>query len=288
MPMMLRSSIPIAATACVLLAACRNGAVPNQVLAKPAPPSAAPIARTNGPWAYHPSTQRQSFTVDQTAVVAIRLDTSTHSDTVSTHADIAIATTTAGSTSGTVTAYSVQGAGRAAATPAGLTLPFPFRAEVSASGQQFGFTAPRDATPCSSIALAAMHSLHDLWFRAPDTLRIGTAWSDSTSYVVCRDGIPLRATAHRSFRVSGSSERNDRVVLTVSRTSRSTLDGAGTQFGEAVGVSGAGSGSLDYEIDTTSGEVVSAKGSATLDLTLRSRVRTQVVRQTVEIRIARS
>jgi hypothetical protein len=78
------------------------------------------------------------------------------------------------------------------------------------------------------------------------------------------------------------------VVLTVSRTSRSTLDGAGTQFGEAVGVSGAGSGSLDYEIDTTSGEVVSAKGSATLDLTLRSRVRTQVVRQTVEIRIARS
>lgn len=285
-----RKSFTVAAAACALFAACRAGTVPNQVLTKPAPVSVAPpVARASvGPWAYRPSTQRQGFTVEQTAVIAIHADTSTRTDTISTHVELAFTRAASGATGGNVTAYAVQGAGRGATLPAGLALPFPFRADYSASGQQLDFTAPRDATPCSSVALAAAQSLRDLWFRAPDTLRVGTTWSDSSSYVVCRDAIPLRATARRAFRVSGSLERDGRVVLTVSRISRTTLDGTGAQFGETVGVNGAGSGSLDYELDTTSGEIVSAKGTSTLDLTLRSRVRTQVVRQTVEIRIGRS
>jgi hypothetical protein len=286
----LRRSFPIAAAACALFAACSGGTVPSQVFTKPAPVSVAPpAARTSaGPWAYRPSTQRQAFTVDQTAVIAIRPDTAARTDSISTHVEVAFTRAPSGGTNGNVTAYTVQGAARAAVSPAGLTLPFPFRAEYSASGQQLDFTAPRDATPCSSIALAAAQSLRDLWFKAPDSLRVGSAWSDSSSYVVCRDAIPLRATARRSFRVSGSSEHDGHAVLTISRTSRTTLDGTGTQFGETVGVSGAGGGSLDYELDMTSGEILSAKGTSTLDLTLRSRVRTQVVRQTVEIRIGRS
>jgi len=275
--------------ACALITACRGGAVPNQVLTKPAPVSvAAPAARTAGPWGYRPSTQRQGFTVDQTAVIAIRLDTAARTDTISTHAEITFTRATSGGMSGSISAFAVQGSGRAAATPAGITLPFPFRAESPASGLQLDFTAPRDATPCSSVALAAMQSMRDLWFKAPDTLRVGTTWSDSASYVVCRDAVPLRATARRSFRVSQSSERDGRVVLTISRILRSTLDGTGAQFGETVSVNGAGSGSIDYELDTSVGEVLSAKGTSTLDLTLKSRVRTQVVRQTVEIRIGRS
>jgi len=284
----LRYAAVAAASACTLLAACRSSAVPNQVFTKPAPPSVvAPVPRTNTSWAFHPSTPRQNFVIDQTAVVAIRLDTDTRTDTISTHAEITFATT-AGATSGTVSAYAVRNAGRAATTPQGLALPFPFRAEYSANGQQLGFTAPRDAAPCASLALAAAQSLRDLWFSAPDTLRVGAAWSDSSSYVVCRDGIPLRATARRAFRVAGSSERDGKVILTISRISRSTLDGAGAQFGESVGVTGAGSGSLDYELDTARGEIVSAKGAATLDLTLRGRARAQAVHQAVEIRISRN
>ena len=79
------------------------------------------------------------------------------------------------------------------------------------------------------------------------------------------------------------------MVLTISRTSRITISTEPVRnSGEAVGVNGTGSGSLDYVLDVSSGEVVSAKGSATLDLTLRSRLRSQVVRQTVEIRIGRT
>ena len=277
------------ASACALLAACRGGAVPNQVFTKPAPARATPpAARENGPWAYHPSSQRQGFTVDQSAVITIRLDTVTRTDTIASHAEVSFTRATSGGMSGNIIAFAVQGSGRGAGTPAGLALPFPFRAEYSASGRQFDFTSPRDAAPCSSVALSAAQSLRDLWFNAPDTLRVGTTWSDSSTYVVCRDAIPLRAISRRSFRVSAFSERDGRALLTIARVSRSTLDATGAQFGETVGVTGAGSGLLDYVFDATSGEVVSAKGTSTLDLTLRSRLRTQVVRQTVEIRIGRS
>ena len=146
----------------------------------------------------------------------------------------------------------------------------------------------REAVPCASTALPVTQSLRDLWFRPPDTLRISTTWEDSSSYVVCRDGIPLRATVHRTFRITGTAERNGRLLLTIARQSRTTIEGNGAQFGEAVAVSGAGSGQLAYDFDPASGEVLGATGNATLDFSLRSRLRTQIVRQTVEIRIGRS
>jgi hypothetical protein len=284
----LRNAVILVACCGTLLAACRSGAVPNQVLTKPAPPSvAAPVPRTSGPWAFHPSTQRQNFILDQTAVVAIRLDSAARVDTISTHAEITF-TTAAGATSGSVGAFVVQSAGRAAAVPPGLTLPFPFRAEYSASGQQLGFTAPRDASPCSSLALASAQSLRDLWFRMPDTLRVGSAWSDSSSYVVCRDGIPLRATVRRAFRVVDAVEWEGHTRLDIARTARTSIDGTGTQFGESITVSGTGSGTMLYTLDTVSGDVVSADGTSALDFSVRGRLRSQSVRQTVRSSVRRN
>src|ERR1019366_7354992 len=166
---MLRSSALALAASCSLLAACHGGTVPKQVLTTPAAVSApAPIARANGPWSYRPSTQRQGFVVDQRAVIAIRLDTATRIDTVSSHAEVAftVAPLTGGLT-GNVGAFLVQGAGRAAATPVGLATPFPLRAEYSVRGLQLDFTVPHDAVPCASTALAVAQSLRDLWFRPP-------------------------------------------------------------------------------------------------------------------------
>jgi hypothetical protein len=227
--------------------------------------------------------------VDQRALIAIRRDTSTETDTVSSHAEITFtAAPAAGGVSGGVTAFLVGGTGRAAATPSGLAIPFPFRAEYAARGLQLDFTAPRDASPCASASLAVAQSLRDLWFRPPDTLRVGTTWQDSSSYLVCRDGIPLRATVRRTFNVFGTVEENGRLLLAVSRLARVTIEGSGAQFGEPVDVSGAGSGRLVYNLDPANGQVVSADGNATLEFTLRTRLRSQSVRQTVEIRIVRS
>lgn len=276
------------AAGCWFLAACGSGTVPNQVLTKPAPVSApVPVARTTGLWLYRPSSQRQSFIVDQSATIVIRQDTATRTDTVSSHTEVAF-TSTSSAVSGNVNAFLVGSAGHPAATPPGLTIPFSVHAGYSARALQLDFDAPRDVSNCSSTALTVAQSLRDLWFRPTDTLRVGTTWEDSSSYVICRDGIPLRATARRMFRVTGSVERDGRTLLEISRMARTAIDGSGAQFGEAITVSGTGSGQLVYDFDPASGEVVSASGTATLDLSMRSRVRTQAIRQTAEIRIGRN
>jgi hypothetical protein len=286
----LQVSAAAALASCVLLAACRGTTVPNQVLTKPVPAVVPPpVARTGGPWAYRPSVDRQGFVVDQRAVVSIRSDTTTRADTVESHVELAFTVAPAGNVvAGNVSAFLVGGGGRTAATPAGLEIPFSVRAEYPARDAPLTFTAPRDATPCASLALSAAQSLRDLWFRPPDTLRAGTLWQDSASYVVCRDGVPLRATTHRTFRISAANTNEGRTMLSISRLSRTTFDGAGKQFGEPVTVSGTGSGELNYVLDPSRGEILSASGSSTLDLTLRSHVRTQAVHQTAEIKIGRS
>ena len=279
------------APGCALLCACSGGGgVPNQVFTKPAPVSApAPVPNASGPWIYRPSTETQAFVIDQNATIVIRSDTATRTDTISSHAEISFTLSSqTGAESGNVSAFLVQGGGHAAATPAGLATPFPFRAEYPARGTQLDFSVPRDASPCASNALAVTQSMRDLWFRAPDTLRLGGTWEDSASYVACRDGVPMRTTVHRSFRITGVEEKAGHTILAITRSSRSTIDGAGTQFGEAIAISGTGTGRLVYSLDAARGSVISAIGSATLDLSLRSRLRAQAVHQVAEIRIGRN
>lgn len=287
---MFRHSAVAFAASSTLLAACHSGTIPNQVLTKPSPasPATAP-ARTSGVWLSRVPGGRQGFIVEQRAVLAIRADTLTRTDTVSSHAELAFSVTpSTRSINGTVTAFTVASTGRAAATPAGLAVPFPVQAHHDAHAPQLDFTAPRDGAPCSSVALAVAQSLRDVWITVPDTLRVGAAWEDSSSYVVCRDGIPLLTTAHRMFRISGTAERNGQLLLLITRATRMTIAGAGMQFGEPVSVSGTGNSQLIYDFDPASGEVLSAHGTSTLDLSLQSRLRAQAVRQTAELRIARS
>jgi len=117
-------------------------------------------------------------------------------------------------------------------------------------------------------------------------VRLGSTWEDSTTYAICRDGIPIRAAVRHTFRVTDALTREARTELLVRRSSRTMLDGQGRQAGEPVSVSGSGSGELTYSVDPRSGAILSAQGTATLELTLRSRFRTQAVKQSGEIRIA--
>lgn len=278
-----------AAAGCALLSACQHGPVPNQVLTKPAPVRApSPAISHSGAWRFEPSTALQRFTIDQRAVVSIDADTTAQPDTLISHAEVSFTAPTAQGVSGSVTAFLVGSSGRAAATPAGLEIPFSFRAAYSTPDVQLSILAPADTSSCSSTQRAAVQSARDLWFRAPDTLHVGSTWSDSASYVTCRDGIPLRSVVHRMFHVAGASTRNGRTLLSISRLIRTRIDGRGSQFGDSIVVSGSGNGQLTYDLDPASGEVISASGSSTLDISLRGSQRTQIVRQTAEIRIGRS
>jgi hypothetical protein len=287
----LRTAAAALSASCTMLGGCRTATIPSQVLTGPAPVASAPATpvRTTGLWSYRPSLERQRFVLDQRAVIGIRADSVVNTDTVSSHVEVSFTTAAlTNGVSGNVTAFLVQSEGHDASTPAGVGLPFPFNASYSQRGLQADFTAPRDASPCASSALAVAQSLRDLWFRPPDTLRVGGTWEDSASYVLCRDGIPLNTVVHRLFRITGTAERDGRTLLSISRASRMTIDGSGAQFGEPVSVSGNGNGDLVYVFDPAAGEVTSASGTATMDLTFRSGLRTQEARQVVEVRIGRS
>lgn len=273
----------------VLNAACR-GATPVPVAAPPPPVLPAPVAAPApiiSSWSYRPTADRRAFVLSQRAVVTIKQDTLVRVDTISSRADVSFSTVNS-RIAGSITSFVAGGAGKEPAPIAGVRFPVTIAALVPATGGQITFSAPSSASPCESPATTLAQSVRDLWFRAPDSLWVGATWSDSARYAICRDGIPLQLQVTRVFRVTGSTERNDRVVLTVLRTSRTSLTGEGDQFGERVSMTAAGTGELTYEISPLTGELLGAHGSSVLELTFQSALRKQQVRQTAEILLSRA
>ena len=270
----------------LLLSACRSS-VPEQPLGRAAPTPVVAVALAGGgPWLYRPATQRRSVTLEQQATVEIRQDTLTRTDTVSLHADVAY-TVFAGTNrvTGTISAYRVQAGTAVAGTPPGLGVPFAFAGDFPSRGRQLELTQPASQTACTSAAFGAAQSLRDLWFQPPDTLRLGTSWTDSSTYLFCRDGIPLRAASQREFRVTAFADAGGRTVLTIVRRARGALRGEGAQAGEPLTISGTTSGELTYQIAPTTGELLSAGGTSLLEFTLISKLRAQQVRQRSRISV---
>jgi len=271
----------------VLPAACRPP-VPEQKISGPVTPIAAVApSLAEGPWLYRPTTQRRAYVIQQNAVLATRVDTFSRNDSVSSRAELAFTLFSGGSqVGGSVTAFSVRGPGQRPATPGGLVLPFTFAGDLRSHTQQIAFTVPIGDTPCASAPMSVLQSLRDLWFRPPDTLRLRTTWEDTASYTVCRDGIVLHTGTWRVFRVAAAAVRDGRVLLTIRRSTRSTLKGAGQQAGEPVEITGTSSGQAAYELDPETGELFGALGTSALELVLKSRLRTQAVLQVNEMRIS--
>jgi hypothetical protein len=271
------------------LDACVGRNVPQQVLTKPVPATASMPAPSGGPsWLYRPTSQRVSYAVDQRAQLTIREDAVVSLDSVSSHAEVSFSVAAQASrVAGAVTAFSVQHSGRVATVPQGLSLPFPFVATYAQDARQLVFIAP-SASPCLTPTVTVLNSLRDLWFQMPDSVRVGTTWDDSASYASCRDGVPLRSDVRRTFRVSSVSEPGGHVLLLLRRGSRTTISGHGTLTGEPVNVEGLGTGEIEYTIDPLLGELLSAHGSFSLELTLHGKARAQTVRQAGDIRIDRS
>ena len=268
-----------------------TGSVPEQAITRavPQPAIAASAPTVTAGWGYHASPTRHQFVVAQRALLTIRQDTTTRTDSVFSRTELGYTVfASTGRLTGSVTTFRAQLGTAAAATPVGLRVPFAFVATLSASRHtQLEFLSPVGATtPCASVALSVSQSLRDLWFQPPDTLRLGTSWEDSATVMICRDGVPLRSIVRRTFRVRSADGAAGHVILTVVRTSRASIEGVGAQSGEAVKVNGNSAGELIYRIDPATGTILSADGESTLLLQLSSRLRSQEIRQTAEMRIS--
>ena len=285
----MRDRVPVFLRSCVTLAVLSIGACRPAIVQRRGVPKATAVSAggqlgvLRGSWPYRPGTKRSFYVFEQRAVLTSTSDTVSRIDSVSSRTEVVFAFSAAGKTvSGTVTGFQVQG--RATAAPRGLVLPFPFAGMFSGPGGQLLLIAPT-AAACVTPSLPIVQSLRDLWFQTPDTLRLGTAWADSASYNSCRDGIPFGIVSRRRFRVSAVTEREGHAFLTLARTSTTAVEGEGTQSGEPVSLAGSGHGEVTYLLDVEGGKIVWARGSSSLEVTLRNKLRTQLVRQVGDLQL---
>lgn len=262
-----------------------SGCVP-AIIRRPAPPApTAPATHsalnTTGPWTFVAAAS-QKVTIDTRAVVTIASDTGTRIDTVQATLGASFVWSPAARrrVDGLLVDYRVSVGGAPPAAPAGLQVNRPFSAGRSGATTELRFTLPAESTACTDPALSALQGMYDAWIPLPDTLAIGREWADTVRTLSCRDRIPLRGVVVRRFRVQRAEvEAGTRVVVTIARTSRGKISGAGEQFGEPVSLEGESSGTLWYVIDPALGRPVRASGTTLLKLSLKSRLRNQAVRQ---------
>lgn len=184
---------------------------------------------------------------------------------------------------GLLTGFRVSADSTEPVTPAGLLLPVPFSAVEGSGAAQARVTAP-DPGGCGPDA-AAMSVLRELFVTLPPRLEPGTGWRDSSSYVICRDSIPLTIGSAREFRVLGAERRDDQVVVLLERRSRTTMHGEGHQFGEPLSIIAEGEGLARLAVRLAGGFIVAGTGESELRMTMRGRRRSQELTQRTRMEI---
>lgn len=255
---------------------------------RPAPTSAAPVVRDalEEPWAVTRRVGSFANTIRLSSQLISRVDSVERTD--SSTAIIRVSwTRLAGEAparlSGLVSEYSV-GVGVLDPTPlVGLRLPVPFSATDGLGASQ----AQLDVAFSGACSLSAvvLPPARELFVSPPHSLRAGSSWSDSLSYTICRDSVPLQVRSARSFKVVGAERRQEVVVVLVDRTSTVTMLGEGTQFGETLKIAAEGSGTMRLELRLDDGSVFAALGEVELRMTMRGRRRSQDLKQHTRIEI---
>lgn len=185
---------------------------------------------------------------------------------------------------GMITAFEVRsGLGASPQVPEGVPLPISFVAQESTHETQPEFVIPVSGD-CGSVAAAVVQGWRELWVAVPQELRPGDRWQDSSAYVVCRDGIPLRVTAVRMFEAEGAELRDGAAHVVVSRRSRLSFAGEGVQFGDSVTVVGSATGTARLYFPLAGGAFTGA-GESVLRLELRGRRRQQHLTQESRLEI---
>ncbi len=269
-----------ATTACAPLRPSARGSG----LPRVAAPSADPLA---GPWTVRDADIRRSQVLTTRALLTSEIDGVSRVDTLHSTLEFAwspVPGTAPARLAGLVTTYAVAVGGGPASVPAGVTLPFSFTAEHRVDGAQPEFTIP-DGASCTLPNAAAVHGVRESWLSLPTTLERGTAWQDSSSYLMCRDGIPLRVSAVRTFVASGARMRDGQLAVLVQRATRLHVAGEGLQFGEPITIVGEGAGTMLLEVALVGGVILHAEGMSELALTMEGRRRRQILHQASRVEI---
>ena len=115
--------------------------------------------------------------------------------------------------------------------------------------------------------------------RIPVAVERGQSWSDSTSVVICRGGIPLTGTRLSRYQIADVREGRDSVVAKVSRQTTLTISGTGTQGGRRISVRGQGTSDTMFSFDMTGGRFLESTGQSVLRLSFETIQQTDQVVQ---------
>lgn len=268
----------VAAGACVAPA---PAAAPRPIAAAPVPVATDPLS---APWI--PEITRGSVTQELRldAALVSRIDTVEHRDTIRTTLTAEWSRVTSDGAlriSGLLTSFRVSSDTSEPSTPAGLRLPLPFTALDAVGGLPARLVRP-ESSGCGLDAAAAL-GVREFFLSMPRRLELGTAWSDSARYTICRDSIPLSVESVREFRVTGAERRAEGIVVLLERRSRVTMRGEGKQYGETIVIEASGDGLVRLVVRLVGAFVEAGSGESSLRMTMRGRRRSQELTQHTRI-----
>lgn len=265
-------------------AACR-GRIPEQVISAPRPVVAA-AEETPRAWALRPSALAREYRLEQRARVVSNGDgTESASDSTAVAVEASVRNVASGGVAGLVRTVVLSAPGSSAVVLPGLALPYAFSAAEPPTGMQIAPVGKPPATdPCTTPAQVPFGVLRDVLIRPPQSLVVGREWADSGTFVVCRDGVLLEVLSRRQFKLLGFERRDALGVLLVSRTGTLRVRGTSVRGTDSTRVEGLGDNSMRYELDATTGDVLTVSGTGSLDITVRGGTKTQRARQTSAIR----
>jgi hypothetical protein len=97
----------------------------------------------------------------------------------------------------------------------------------------------------------------------------------------------LTINTRRSFQVREYRPGAESGSLLIERTTRTTLRGTASRGEDTTVVEGTGSGRMTIDVHSSTGAIISAEGTGSLDITVRARNKIERARQSLEARIAR-
>ena len=130
---------------------------------------------------------------------------------------------------------------------------------------------------CDSMEEAARIVAGDTYLQIPGPVERNQSWSDSTSVVVCRGGIPLTATRISRFRIDDVRESRDSVVARVIRQTTLSVSGTGLQGTRQITIRGEGTSETAFTYDLRAGRFLESTGQSTL------RIGFETIQQTEQI-----
>jgi len=267
-------------------AAC-HARVPEQAPSAPRPvesPRTEPVPRF---WVPRASAVTTEYVLEQRARVVTTTDSGVAEDSVSLVVAASARAVPSSGMAGLIHEVSIAAPGTGPIPMPGVTLPYAFSASAVPLGAQYlPVGQPPVADPCKAPIHIALVSVRDLLIRAPDSLRVGSAWSDSGTSTTCRDGVHISLRARRQFLVTDAQRREEGWVLAITRTAATALRGEATRGTDTTRVDGTGSSTLRYQVAASTGAIISALGTGSVEILVRGALRAERALQTSSVRIS--